>query len=197
MTTKSEILDIAQDLVQTRSYQGFSFQDIADALGLRKASLYHHFGSKEALALALLRRHRERFRSWTCAIDNEPPDTQLKDYIRNFGDILGAGQKLCPGGAFVPGWGKLSDRVQREVTGLLVDQEQWLVKLIRTGIDHGYFRPENGSPRTQARWILSTLQGALLLSRTDGSEQMFGHVMDGLRGAILARHQPSTALSPA
>lgn len=193
MTTKSEILDIAQDLVQTRSYQGFSFQDIADALGMRKASLYHHFVSKEALAVALLERHRERFRQWTLEVSEAPPDAQLKDYIRKFGDFLGAGRKLCPGGAFIPAWGKLTDRVQREVTGLLTDQEQWLVGLVQAGIESGHFRVENGDPGTQASWILSTLQGALLLSRSYGNEHMFNHVMDGLRGALLTRHGPVAA----
>ena len=34
--------------MQTRSFHGFSFQDIADEIGVRKASLYHHFDSKDA-----------------------------------------------------------------------------------------------------------------------------------------------------
>jgi len=54
MSTKQKILDAAQDLIQTRSFHGFSFQDMADKVGIRKASLYHHFDSKDAIALAVL-----------------------------------------------------------------------------------------------------------------------------------------------
>ena len=43
MDTRTKILDSAQRLIQTRSFQGFSFRDIADEVGIRKASLYHHF----------------------------------------------------------------------------------------------------------------------------------------------------------
>ena len=53
MTTKEKILDAAQDLIQTRSFHGFSYQDMADRVGIRKPSLYHHFDSKDAIALAI------------------------------------------------------------------------------------------------------------------------------------------------
>jgi TetR/AcrR family transcriptional regulator, transcriptional repressor for nem operon len=48
--TKQRILESAMRLIQSRSYAGFSFQDIADEVGIRKASIYSHFRSKEALA---------------------------------------------------------------------------------------------------------------------------------------------------
>ncbi|MEZ5706577.1 MAG: TetR/AcrR family transcriptional regulator [Burkholderiaceae bacterium] len=38
----------------TRSYLGLNFQTLADQVGIRKASLYHHFASKEALGVALV-----------------------------------------------------------------------------------------------------------------------------------------------
>ena len=59
MDTRTKILDSAQRLIQTRSFHGFSFQDIADEVGIRKASLYHHFDSKDAVALAVLERAAE------------------------------------------------------------------------------------------------------------------------------------------
>ena len=53
---REKILNQPQRLVQTRSFHGFSFQDIADEVGIRKASLYHYFNSKDAVALAVLQR---------------------------------------------------------------------------------------------------------------------------------------------
>ena len=55
MNTRERILDSAQRLTQTRSFHGFSFQDIADEVGIRKASLYHHFDSKDDVAVAMLK----------------------------------------------------------------------------------------------------------------------------------------------
>jgi AcrR family transcriptional regulator len=48
-TSRQRILKTARDLFVGRGYMGVSMQQIADATGLRKASLYHHFRSKEAL----------------------------------------------------------------------------------------------------------------------------------------------------
>ena len=38
--TAEQILDLAETLIQTRGYSAFSYQDIADALGIRKASIH-------------------------------------------------------------------------------------------------------------------------------------------------------------
>ena len=37
--TAEQILDLAETLIQTRSYSAFSYQDVSDALGLTKASM--------------------------------------------------------------------------------------------------------------------------------------------------------------
>lgn len=48
-SSRERIVATARDLFIERGYPGVSMQQIADASGLRKASLYHHFKSKEAL----------------------------------------------------------------------------------------------------------------------------------------------------
>lgn len=189
MTTKAEILDIARELVQTRSFQGFSFQDIADAVGIRKASLYHHFPSKDELAIALLSRYRDQFLAWTQQVMDQSPQEQLDGYFRIFGDYIGAGQRLCPGGAFVAGWGRLAEPVREEVSGLLADQEDWLAQVLREGMEAGCFNSDNGSPEHQASWIVSTVQGGLLLARTRGQQDVFHQALTLLRKAIFVESE--------
>lgn len=48
-TSRQRILDIARRLFIEEGYLGVSMQQIADVAGLRKASLYHHFRSKDSL----------------------------------------------------------------------------------------------------------------------------------------------------
>lgn len=48
-SSRQRIIATARDLFVERGYAAVSMQQIADAAGLRKASLYHHFKSKEAL----------------------------------------------------------------------------------------------------------------------------------------------------
>ena len=52
--TKSEILNAALDLFSTQGYEATSISQIAEAVGIRKASLYSHFDSKQAILDALV-----------------------------------------------------------------------------------------------------------------------------------------------
>ena len=40
--TASKILDVAERLVQLRGFNGFSYADVAEELGISKASLHYH-----------------------------------------------------------------------------------------------------------------------------------------------------------
>ena len=44
----SEVVDAAAKVFARRGYHGASTQDIADVLGIRQASLYYYFESKES-----------------------------------------------------------------------------------------------------------------------------------------------------
>ena len=57
---KDAILDQATQLFAERGYEGTSMADLAERVGLRKASLFHHFASKEQLRSAVLERLVQR-----------------------------------------------------------------------------------------------------------------------------------------
>ena len=59
--TRTHIMDVAQDLIQRRGVNGMSFKDISDAVKIRKASIHHHFASKQDLVEALVTRYRKDF----------------------------------------------------------------------------------------------------------------------------------------
>jgi TetR/AcrR family transcriptional repressor of nem operon len=55
--TPQRILDVAEQLVQTRGFNGFSYADIAAAVGLTKATLHYHFATKAELGRRLIERY--------------------------------------------------------------------------------------------------------------------------------------------
>jgi AcrR family transcriptional regulator len=54
MTARDEILDAAGELFTTLGYTGTSTRTIAEAVGIRQASLYHYFKTKDDILCALL-----------------------------------------------------------------------------------------------------------------------------------------------
>src|SRR5262249_6232579 len=99
---KQRILDAAQALIQQVGANAMSYQHISDAVGIRKASIHHHFPTKEGLIEALIERYSNCFLGLVDQILAAPkPGLQkLRDYIALFEATLreGAHDKACPMG---------------------------------------------------------------------------------------------------
>lgn len=59
--TKTQILEVAEDLIRRLGLNAMSYQHISDAVGIRKASIHHHFPKKENLVEALLTRCKDSY----------------------------------------------------------------------------------------------------------------------------------------
>ncbi|HEU4428260.1 MAG TPA: helix-turn-helix domain-containing protein, partial [Myxococcota bacterium] len=59
-TSREKILDVAEARFAQRGYAGVGLREVAEAAGLGKSSLFHHFPSKAALYGAVLDRVIER-----------------------------------------------------------------------------------------------------------------------------------------
>ena len=75
--TAEQILDLAEMLIQTRSYGAFSYQDIADALGIRKASIHCHFATKAELGAAVAGRYTRRLATALAALDRDQSKSSM------------------------------------------------------------------------------------------------------------------------
>jgi TetR/AcrR family transcriptional repressor of nem operon len=176
--TRDEILRVGRELVQTRSYLGFSFQDVADAVGVRKASLYHHFPTKEALGIEVLKEAAQAFDAWAGRRAGAPPE-RLDAYFRMYRNGLQAGSAVCPAGALVPGWACINEDLQAAVQGLRRAQVGWLADVLcEMGRDAAL-------AERQAAWIYATCQGALITARMSGRVRDFDEVTTQLRAVLL------------
>lgn len=79
---QSRILDVATELFAERGYHATTLTDLADALEIAKATLFHYFTSKEKILAALYARGMhtslERIRS----IDDLDPEVRLRNMLR-------------------------------------------------------------------------------------------------------------------
>lgn len=179
--TRLTILRAARELIQTRSYLGLSFQELADRVGIRKASLYHHFPSKEALGIAVLDRGTEQFNKWAATMHGSPQD-QLSAYIAMFRDVLGAGKRVCPGGAMGPGWDSIEPGLQQAARQMRQRQLDWLTVVI------GQIKPgklnATATPAQLASEVFALCQGALLSARISGKPQDFDEAVAPLMAQL-------------
>src|SRR2546430_14450625 len=88
--TSQRILDIAQRLVQTRGFNGFSYADIAQALKVTKASLHYHFPAKADLGARLIERYERNFLEALARIDaaTADPREKLRRYVAIYEEVL-------------------------------------------------------------------------------------------------------------
>lgn len=88
--TREDILEAAAQVFRHKGFHGASMQDIAEAVNLQKASLYHHVSSKQEILLALLDRALELLleRISSIASQDLPADKKLKQMVRAYLQIL-------------------------------------------------------------------------------------------------------------
>ena len=84
--TRADILDAAAQVFRQKGYHGASMADIAGAVNLQKASLYHHVSSKQEILLALLDRALEMLTEHISAVTSQdlPPDEKLRQMIHAY-----------------------------------------------------------------------------------------------------------------
>ncbi len=158
---KNEILDCAQALIQTRGYNGFSYADIASAVGIRKASIHHHFPTKVDLAVAVVERYRDAFNM--CLLNISTQENwliKIRLYAELYQDVLNE-DKLCLCGMLASDMETLPDEVKKVVRGFLLDNADWLTEVLLSNY------PKFSKERLlYIAWqIINVLQGGIMMAR--------------------------------
>jgi AcrR family transcriptional regulator len=84
--TRNDILEAAAQVFRQKGFHGASMADIAEAVNLQKASLYHHVSGKQEILLSLLDRALEMLSEHISAVTNLdlPPDQKLRQMVRAY-----------------------------------------------------------------------------------------------------------------
>ena len=183
--TASQILDVAEHLVQVRGFNAFSYADVAGELGLTNAALHYHFPSKSELGEALIARYAIRFVGALVEIDESLADPlrKLDAYADLYADVLRS-QRMCLCGMLAAEYETLSTGMQGAVADFFERNEKWLAGVLQRGRDDGTLSFA-GSPLDEACSIVSGLEGAMLIARSFGGIKSFqsaaSHLLTALR----------------
>ena len=178
--TAQRILDIAERLVQTRGFNGFSYADIAAAMDVTKASLHYHFRGKADLGKSLIQRYEKNFLAALARIDDESKDARekLRRYAAIYGDVLGA-DRMCLCGMLAAEFGTLPEAMRAEMRHYFDENERWLTRVLKEGKrDKGL--KFTGTPASAAQALVGSLEGAMMIARSYGDPSRFKVVSDRL-----------------
>lgn len=181
--TAQKILTVAQEKLQINGFNGFSYRDLAQEIGIKTSSIHYHFPTKDDLALALVTNYREAFDIELAKISSPDGDarSKLEKYVKLFESNLAVDNKFCLCGMLASEINSLSDRVKQEIQSFFSDNELWLSSLIANGQKEGSFKIKS-SPDLVAAQLLATLEGAMLIARSaeNNSVSKFQQVVEGI-----------------
>jgi TetR/AcrR family transcriptional regulator, cholesterol catabolism regulator len=182
---REELTRIAARLFAERGYQSTSLADLAGALGVQKASLYHHIASKEDLLWDVAWEGAEAFHA---ALDGVPADAPAAERIRL---ALGAhlavvGGQLDVATVFVREWRHLSDERRRRFTAERRRYEERIRELFRAGVEESQLRTDL-DVATAALLFLSAANWAYTWLRPGApteelADRLYAALLDGMRG---------------
>jgi TetR/AcrR family transcriptional regulator, transcriptional repressor for nem operon len=182
--TPTQILDVAERLVQERGFNGFSYADVAKELGVTKAALHYHFPGKAELGEALIERYARRFGEALVAVnerDIDPAD-KLRAYAQLYAEVF-SDDRMCLCGMLAADYATLPEPMRERVVRFFDDNEVWLAHVLGEGRSVGTLHFQ-GSARSVARTIVGGLEGAMLVARPYGDVKRFRQaaalLIDGL-----------------
>lgn len=163
LDTRTSLLRQAELLIRTRGYSAFSYADLAERVGIRKASIHHHFATKEELGCVLITDYQQRFELEIADIErkNKSPLKRLQIFGSLF---LDSSEKFLLPFCFAMAAERstLPESLHGPVRNLFDYQLRWVTEVVEAGVVSGDFRPVQSAKEISAV-IISSLEGGSVL----------------------------------
>ena len=175
---REKLLDAAQTLVQDRGLDAVSFQDLANAVGLRKPSVFHYFSSKDALAESLMERCRATYGAHYREIleSGSTAPEKLRAIAAVFEKNLRK-DRICLLTALGSSWTGFSEKLKGELKGTSEASVDTYTRIFEQGRNENTLRFA-GEPRDAATAFMGMLQGLQVLARSEGEHEAFSPAVD-------------------
>jgi TetR/AcrR family transcriptional regulator, transcriptional repressor for nem operon len=190
-STSDDILASARNLIMSGGYNGFSYADISEVVGIRKASIHHHFPSKVDLVRELVKRYREDGETNVAALEQNVPDALdiLTVYANHWAKCIeDASRPYCVCALLASELPSLPTEVATEVTAFFRFISSWLTSVMDRGSRQGTLVLANAS-EIEAEAFLATVYGAMLSARAYGKPEVFAVILQ----PALSRLTPSVS----
>lgn len=185
MSRRDEVTRVAARLFAERGYHGTSLADVAEAVGMQKASLYHHIETKEDLLWEVAWAGAEAFHA---ALDGLPAAAPSPERIRLAlrGHLRVVAAQLDAATVFTREWRSLAGERRERFVGERRRYEERIRELFREGVDSAELRTDLDTGAA-ALLFLSAANWAYTWLRPDAdtdalADRFFAVLLDGMRG---------------
>jgi TetR/AcrR family transcriptional repressor of nem operon len=180
---REAILAAARRTAQAHGYGGLNFRDIGAEVGIKAASIYHHFASKADLGAAVAKRYWEDTAARLDALSEANPDPKkaLRVYPELFRRSLEEENRMCLCSFMAAEYDDLPDTVKAEVQRFADINVAWLTKMLAAA------SAPAGKRETRARAIFAAVAGAQLMARSRSDLKLFDSLIDSFRASGLIR----------
>ncbi|MBX4864216.1 TetR/AcrR family transcriptional regulator [Rhizobium sophorae] len=173
--TVDRLLDLAEARMCDAGYRGFSFRGLAAEIGIKSASVHHHFPTKAGMAAAVARRYGERFFELVGRRPRETADEVIAVYRSIFRSEIERDGRMC-----------LNGMLGAEAGGLPAEVLEEIETYFRRCIDDLSSRIGGPNAAERAFHIMAALEGGLILARAYGDISVFDHATASLTTPALA-----------
>lgn len=167
--TKTLLMDAAEQQVRHKGADGFSYADLSNQVGIRKASIHYHYPAKSDLLTAILARYDGRVMDLLDGYATTLPTggQQLSAFIDLYRDALQDGTMLCLCVAYAVSPDSLSDETQRGIFRFRAKVKSWLEQSFVRAISDGSIA-HAGTPEHEAAAVHALVEGAQIAARISG-----------------------------
>jgi TetR/AcrR family transcriptional repressor of nem operon len=191
--TRETLVAAAMRLFATKGYAGTTIADILHTTGVNAGSLYYFFPGKQDLLIAVL----DAYRAGIGPMLLEPAWRRIDDPIERIFALL-ARYRLalqstdctygCPIGSLALEIHEPDPAVRER---LAANFTAWIEAIERCLVEAGSRVPPQFDRRALATFVLTTMEGGVMLSRTDRSLDAFDQAVAVLRAVLDPTHKPS------
>ncbi|MEK6345936.1 MAG: TetR/AcrR family transcriptional regulator [Burkholderia sp.] len=181
--SSDRILAAATRIAQAHGYGGLNVRLLAEEVGIKAASLYHHFPSKADLAAAVAKRYWEdaaAILEHLAAETGDPVECLRRYPAVTFRPSLENGNRMCMASFMSAEHDDLPEVVQQEVRRFADVNVEWLRKTVLAAKLAG---PKEAEAR--ARAIFAAVAGAQLMARGRADIALFDALLDSYRACGL------------
>jgi len=167
MSTREKIVDLADKLIRSKGYAGFSYGDISASLGGKNAAIHYHFKSKEDLGNEVINHNLAKIEKQFANLDSSPSKALIQ-----FVKIYSSSRKqnlIC----FLAALGAAFNLLPHTMKNNLKIASDKIRKIIIAILENGKMKNEfsfDSPAREKADLIIAALMSSLILDRISADD---------------------------